>query len=56
MVGLCADLFSKMANEPDSSTASDWRHGLPTLAARLVTLREPVATDLGAAGRSASLC
>src|SRR5436309_15360494 len=28
-------------------SASDWRIELPTLTARLVTLREPVAQDLG---------
>ncbi len=36
-----------MTSEPSILKASDWRTGLPTLTARLVTLREPVAQDLG---------
>ena len=33
-------------NEPSPLAAPDWRAGLPTLAARLVTLREPSPMDL----------
>ena len=36
-----------MTAEPSILNASNWRTGLPTLTARLVTLREPVAQDLG---------
>lgn len=36
-----------MTAEPSILNASDWRTGLPTLTARLVTLREPLAQDVG---------
>ena len=36
-----------MTAEPSILKASDWRTGLPTLTARLVTLREPLAKDVG---------
>ena len=36
-----------MTAEPSTLGAANWRTGLPTLTARLVTLREPVAHDLG---------
>jgi RimJ/RimL family protein N-acetyltransferase len=36
-----------MTPQPSTLNASNWRVELPTLAARLVTLREPVAQDLG---------
>ena len=35
-----------MGNESPNVTSSTWRLGLPTLSARLVTLREPTASDL----------
>jgi RimJ/RimL family protein N-acetyltransferase len=37
-----------MAMDPAELTASDWKTELPTLTARVVTLREPVNQDLGA--------
>jgi ribosomal-protein-alanine N-acetyltransferase len=36
-----------MATDPTLTGVSNWRTELPTLTARLVTLREPVAQDLG---------
>jgi RimJ/RimL family protein N-acetyltransferase len=36
-----------MTAEPSILNASDWRAGLPTLAARLVALREPTSQDVG---------
>ena len=36
-----------MATDPTLITVSNWRGELPTLTARLVTLREPAAQDLG---------
>jgi RimJ/RimL family protein N-acetyltransferase len=36
-----------MTAEPSILNVSDWRTGLPPLTARLVSLREPVAQDLG---------
>jgi RimJ/RimL family protein N-acetyltransferase len=36
-----------MATDPTLITVSNWRGELPTLTARLVTLREPVPQDLG---------
>src|SRR2546421_1259371 len=35
-----------MSNQPTLTTPSNWRSQLPTLAARLVTLREPTSSDL----------
>jgi RimJ/RimL family protein N-acetyltransferase len=35
-----------MSNQPTVITSSNWRSQLPTLAARLVTLREPTSSDL----------
>jgi RimJ/RimL family protein N-acetyltransferase len=35
-----------MSNQPTVTTTSNWRSQLPTLAARLVTLREPTSSDL----------
>ena len=35
-----------MSNEPTVLTSSTWRSALPTLTARLVTLREPTSSDL----------
>ena len=37
-----------MTTEPSTLNASNWRTELPTLTARMVTLREPVSQDLGA--------
>jgi RimJ/RimL family protein N-acetyltransferase len=36
-----------METNPSSATAADWKSELPTLAARLVTLRELAASDFG---------